>query len=370
MKRLCLQGRSLILSFVVLASSLFFSERAFAQVQVKVNDTINLKLGILVQGQADWTENAATGAYAQNLFLRRARFLMGGQIAPNLSFFYQTDNPNLGKATTNATAASPNNKTISTGLITQDAFLTWKISDPLGFDIGLMFIPFCRNCIQSAASLLPIDYGAYTFTASAPTQSVVGRDTGVQARGYVLGNHLEYRLGAFQGNRSAVNNPLRVAGRVQYNFLDPESMGFFYTGTYLGAKKVLTLGAGVDAQKEYRAYAVDLFVDHPVGPGSVTAQIDYLSFDGDPTAPALPKQRDWLAEAGYYLPQAKLMPWLKLEGRQVKGASSQNEQRYQLGLTYYVMAHNVNLKAGVGRVHTEPSGNGNLFTVQLQGFYF
>lgn len=295
--------------------------------------------------------------------------MLGAQIAPNVSFFYETDDPNLGKATANATAANPNNKAISPGMITQDAFLSWKIADPLTFDIGLMFIPLCRNCLQSAATLLPIDYGAYTFANSAATQSINGRDTGLQARGYVLGNRLEYRLGLFQGNRAEVNNVFRSAGRIQYNFLDPET-GFFYTGTYLGTKKVLTWGAGYDVQKDYRAYATDLFADHPLGPGAVTAQVDYMIFDGGTTLPTLPKQRDWLAEAGYYLPKAKVTPWLQVENKAVDGKSSLNEQRYQVGLTYYVMAHNLNIKGGYGKVNPETGGSANLFTVQLQGFYF
>jgi hypothetical protein len=36
--------------------------------------------------------------YAQNLFLRRARLLVGGQVAKNITFFIETDNPNLGRS--------------------------------------------------------------------------------------------------------------------------------------------------------------------------------------------------------------------------------------------------------------------------------
>ncbi len=127
-------------------NNFFLSERAFAQLQIKVNDTTNIQFGVLVQGQADWTQDTTDNKYAQNLFLRRMRLMVGGQIVPNLTFFYETDNPNLGKAIPGTT------KTISSGLITQDAFLTWKIADPLAFDACLMFIPLCRNCLQSAAA--------------------------------------------------------------------------------------------------------------------------------------------------------------------------------------------------------------------------
>ncbi len=348
----------------------FTPGRAFGQAQIKVNDTVNLKFGILVQAWADWAESPAADTYAQNLFLRRIRFLVAGQVAPNLMFFYQTDNPNLGKAVATTTGGTTTvSKTISSGLITQDAFLTWKVADPLSFDIGLMFIPLCRNCIQSAASLLSIDYGAYTFSNSSATQSVVGRDTGFQAKGYVLGNHLEYRVGAFQGNRSELNNAFRAAGRLQYNFLEPE-VGFFYPGTYLGTKKVLAVGAGFDVQKDYKAYAGDLFLDHPVGPGAVTFQFDYIAFDGGAFLTALPKQRVWLAELGYHFPAVKLTPWVKVDNKQVNDASTLDERRYQLGATYYLSGHNANIKAGVGKIDPDTGDSANLLTVQLQGFYF
>src|SRR2546428_444409 len=144
----------------------------------------------------------------ENLFIRRVRFLVGGQVAPKVTFFFETDNPNLGKTVSGT-------KNISTGFTVQDAYLEWKVTDAFALDAGLIFIPLCRNCIQSAASLLPIDYGAYSFLHGGPTRSVVGRDTGFMAKGYLAKNRLEYRVGAFQGVRDALSrNPFRSSGHL------------------------------------------------------------------------------------------------------------------------------------------------------------
>ena len=70
---------------------------ASAQAVIKVNDDVNVKLGFLLQGQGDWTQSTANDSYAQNLFARRIRLLVGGQVAKNVSFFFETDSPNLGK---------------------------------------------------------------------------------------------------------------------------------------------------------------------------------------------------------------------------------------------------------------------------------
>ena len=67
-----------------------------AQAVIKVNDDVNFKFGFLLQGQGDWVQNA-NDTTSQNLYARRIRLLVGGQIAKNVTFFFETDSPNLGK---------------------------------------------------------------------------------------------------------------------------------------------------------------------------------------------------------------------------------------------------------------------------------
>jgi hypothetical protein len=336
---------------------------ASAQAVIKVDDTINLRLGVLLQPQADWTQDA-DGGYTQNLFLRRARLLVGGQLSRDLTFFLETDDPNLGKA-------GGGTKGISTGLTLQDAFVEWRVADALIVDAGLMFIPLCRNCYQSAGTLLPIDYGAYSFLQSAATQSVVSRDTGFQARGTIANNRLEYRVGAFQGARDRLSrNSFRSAGHVQYALLDTES-GFFTTGTYLGKKKVLTLGGGYDVQSDYKAFSADAFFDRPIGAaGAVTLQADFVHYDGGRTFD-LPRQNDLLVEAGYLFTKASVMPWVKLEAQRLRsGESTRDQDRFQGGFSYFDRGHNINVKAGYGVIDPKVGKSLRLFTVQLQIFYF
>ena len=159
---------------------------ASAQAIIKVNDNVNFKLGILLQGWADWQglSDAAgnTAGFQQNLFLRRARFLVGGQVAKDVTFFFMTDNPNLGKATAPATAKAP-----ATGFIVQDAFMEWAIANEFRLQGGLILIPLCRNCNSSAHNLVTMDYGTWSFQESGPTQSSTGRDTGFQVKGFLVG---------------------------------------------------------------------------------------------------------------------------------------------------------------------------------------
>jgi hypothetical protein len=336
---------------------------AHAQAIIKVNDDVNFKFGVLGMFQADTISNPEPEPSTNNLFVRRMRLAFAGQVAKNVTFFLQTDAANLGKVL-------PGGKNIAPSVIVQDAFASVKVADALTFDTGLIFVPGSRDNLTLTATLLTIDYGPFTFADIALEESTVGRDTGVQARGYLLGRRLEYRLGAFQGFRDAgSDNPFRYAGRVQYNLLDTE-MGYLYTGTSLGKKKVLAVGATFDKQREFRAYDADIFLDHPLGPGAVTGQFAYNHFDGGTRLTTLPKQNDLLAEAGYLINALKLTPLFEFARRDIDGGSAGDETITSVGVNYWWAGLNANVKAAYSRISPEGSPKQNEFTVQLQVFYF
>ena len=347
------------------ASVLFLAcaAEAAGQIVIDAGDDVNFKLGLLGQFQAESIDDPATDTQTTNLFIRRLRLMFGGQITKNVTFFVETDTPNLGKTLAGG-------KDLPGAMIIQDAYAEFKVTDAFALDAGLMFIPFSRNFLQSAASLLPIDYGAYTYTQSGPTQSSTGRDAGFQAKGYVLSNHLEYRIGAFQGARdTASHRAFRYAGRVQYNLLDAE-VGFFYTGTYLGKKRIVSIGGAFDHQSDYDGYDVDLFVDHPVGPGAFTGQFDYNRLDGGTLLRTLPKQDNLLLELGYLIVAAKLTPYVQVTNRNLVDGSTGDETRISLGGSYWWAGHNANIKAAYERIAPSGAAVQNGFTIQLQVFYF
>ncbi len=349
---------------------------AAAQAVIKVNDDVNLKFGVLGQFQADSLEDPGKDARIDNLFIRRVRLLFGGQVAKNVTFFIETDSANLGKTVSGA-------KNIGSTTILQDAYGEFKLHQALMVDAGLMYVPFSHNSLQSGATLLPIDYGAYTFTQSGPTQSSVGRDTGFQARGFLGDNRLEYRIGVFQGARDpSSHRDFRYAGRAQYNFLDADT-GFFYAGTYLGKKKMLTVGGAFDRQEHYHGYDADLFAEHPAGPGTATLQFDYNRFDGGTTV-AVAKQNDVLLEVGYLITALKLTPVAQIARRNIVDTSNGDETRSTIGVNYWWSGHNANVKAAFTRIdpaafetRTRTGGvvitsppTQNEFTLQLQLFFF
>ena len=378
---------------VVLACCVLFPTLSHAQAIIKINDNANIRFGALLQGWADETQDATTRGYAQNLFLRRMRILIGGQVSPNLSFFFETDNPNLGRSTVTPRTGS--------GFITQDAFMEWKPTGSNAFmlDAGLMLPAFCRNCVESAATLLSLDYGSFSFLESAATQSIVGRDTGFQAKGYLAGGHFEYRAGLWSGFRGVgARNPFRQTVRLSYNPWDTET-GYTYPGVYLGNKRVLQFGGAIDHQSDYKGYTVDAFLSYPPGGGrgnagastgatgappttataapqparnAVNAELTLLAYDGGKTFTALAQQKAATFQAGYYLAPIHTMPWVRVEKQDFRASSrnGQDNNRQQVGLTWYPNGHNFNIKGAYSRVDPRAGNTTNEFTVQLQFFYY
>jgi len=358
-------GRSVATFLNACALALVLSPAAAGQAVLKVDENVSIRFGFSFQGWADWAQDAVSGGYAQNLFIRRASLYVGAQLAPNVTFFLRTDDSNLGKAP----------KDLGTGFFIEDGYLEWEVADSFLLDGGLILIPLCRNCLEYSVRLLTLDFGSFSFLSNSVTQSSVARDTGFQAKGYLAGDHLEYRIGLFQGLREpGSRNSFRSAGRLQYNFFETER-GEFYTGTYLGTKKILAIGAGYDLQGDYRAFAGDLFLDLPVGRGNgLTGEFDFLRWDGGSTFPTLLKQNDLLVQGGYYVSAVKLLPWGRWESQSYAdaGSPSKDQQKIQFGLTWYPEAHSFNIRAAWGRVLPRADGvpATNQFTVQIQVFYF
>lgn len=382
-----MSGKIKWLSAAVLAAALLgLAAPASAEWKVAGEDGSSfIKLGFLAQGRAEWEEDPGTRKTSQNLYLRRFRILMGGQITPQLSFFFETDSPNLGKYDPNT------GQKVAGDMFIQDMFVTYTFSKEFMLDGGMLLIPVSHNSGQGATTLLPVDYGPYSFAHGGVTDSRVGRDYGVQARGYLFNSHLEYRLGVFQGARNLgewdkdppppdADAPFRYAGRIVFHLAEPET-GFFYAGTYHGKKTVFSIGFSADLQDTYKTYGADLFWDQPLASGdAVTFQFNYLYFDGDDTFTALPAQNTYLYEFGYYHGASKLGLFGQIAVRDFVQEKFQDERRWQAGLAWWGRNHNFNLKAGYTVIYQdharvdENTVHGHVYrdqyTLQCQVFMF
>jgi hypothetical protein len=356
--------RNLFVLAVVVAAVLALAPTAFGQGQWTVataDGKSSLGIGFLSQVQYEALDNADASHTQQNLFFRRLRLMLGGKINDKLTFFFESDDPNLGKGQTSGTK-------VSTQMYIQDFFLTYSFANEFKIDAGMLLVPVSHNSQQGASSLFAIDYGPYTFLHSTPLDSNVGRDYGIQARGYLANNHVEYRALLLQGNRgTTAQNPLRTTFRLVFNALDADT-GFFYTGTFFGKKKIVSIGASYDTQQDYKTYSGDFVVDVPVGKDAFNLQFDYTKFDGGVTFKSLPQQNQYMAEAGYYFSSAKVEPFVQYAKHTytTETPTLLNESKIMGGLIYWGNGHKFNIKVGAAQMKKDNTPNRKQFVVQWQ----
>jgi hypothetical protein len=345
---------------------------AAAQWQIESKDgTASLKIGFLAQPQLEVIDTPDGTGQSKNVFLRRIRIVFGGKVSEKWTFFFETDSPNAGKTTGDKTT-NPTGAKDAGSIYIQDAYFTFNEGDAFKVDVGMIMIPLGHNHNQSAATLLPVDYGLYAFTEAVPIGARVGRDYGAQLRGYPVGQHVEYRLGVFGGARGVeARNSFRVAGRaVWYPFA--ADTGFFYSGTFQGARRVLAIGAGFDTQKSYHTYAADAFIEQPLNEGrqGLTAQLNWVRLDGGAFLTGLPKQDTLEVEAGFHFVRARITPLVQYSWRTFDDPATPGQSAWQAGVAYWMAGHRRNIKATAGRLHADGQRDRTQVLVQLQLFYF
>jgi hypothetical protein len=258
----------------------------------------------------------------------RARVLVGGQLSKKASFFMETEIPSpIG-------IQSNGEKNVKVSPIILDAQLEYAFSNSFQLVAGMQLVSNNRNGLQGAAGLMANDFTyfqyPYNLFANSPLQGNFGRDLGVNARGFLANDKLEYRLGVFTGRNIDGGAPLRTVGRVAYNFLDAEK-DYYYAGTKLGKGNTLAWAAGVDAQANYLNLSTDVFFDKPLGnAGSITVNAAFQYMSGGTAldskysfATLIPKQTVQFLELGYYFKKSKLQPWIRYENQDVSADAAQ-----------------------------------------------
>jgi hypothetical protein len=349
---------------------------------LKLSDLFTWRPGVFLQlwgsfvQDANKQTNGDAGDFARNIYIRRARFFMGGTIGSSLSYFMLWESANNGAPVQDAMG---NITKGNTTFAFNDAFLDFKVNPNVSIQAGLMLLPFTRNILQSTSTYWTLDIGGVSASYIAATQTNVLRDYGAQLKINAVDNHFELRGMVSEGVRTAdittssatptgpvstprnagKNNP-RLTAFAQYNFLDPDT-GYVFNGQYFGRKKIAGIAGGVDWQSinsdnPYFATSLTGFAAIPIhgadaknGDDEVGGQVEYLHFHGGGTAVGSPasglgKQDAVLVELGYYNKNAHLEVFGKFEGRFLPDALKAGNQRiYGAGLKYFLAEQIANL---------------------------
>jgi len=237
--------------------------------KIPLSEESYLNVAILLQPQLQLVDKGApSGGVGSDIFLRRARLLVFGNITQRLSFFVETDQPNYGKG-----------GNFDVAFFIQDAFISYEVASKVWIDVGMLLPPLTRHVLQGAVSLQAVDYHL-DLVRWAPGVGKVWRDLGVQVRGFAgpLGFRAAIMSGAHGTTRpdGAVVNPddlPRATAMVRWNFFTREE-DLFFQGIYFASEPRLSVGLGADYQPDAVAtasglhdslgMAADVFLDVPL----------------------------------------------------------------------------------------------------------
>jgi hypothetical protein len=323
-----------------------------------------LRVGLLTKLRAEQRDSSATDETVRDFYIRNLRLLAAGQLTERLSLFFETDAPNLGRTGADGSKGDAD-------LFIQDFVLSYAVGDDTFLDGGMLLSDLSYNHCQSAASQMVLDYGPYTFLENGPLDERVGRDYGLRLRGYAADGALEYRAAVLSGRRGDDGTePYRYTLRVQWHPLEP-LRGLFYPGTAFGGKRILALGASYDSQDDYETVSANVYGELPAGAGTaVTWLVETIEFDGGDFAPDLPQQRTLLAQLGFHFEAIDLTPFVRYAERDFDADALADEERVQLGVSWFPSGHRFNVKAAVERLEVVGLPDRDRFSIQAQLFAF
>jgi len=361
--------------------------------ELMLGENFGIRPGVLIQA---WTEalqdrvkktNGEDGDYQLNTYIRRARFFVAGTVFKQMTYLVLLEAADLGRT------LPAGGKNFDGIFRVSDAYLSFNFHPAITVQAGLMLLPFCRNILQSVTTYNSLDILTTSATFLTATQTSALRDTGLQLKGRFLDEHLEYRVGMFQGIRQASDqmgaaagkNFFRFTGYLQANFLDAEPGPYVFDGRYFGRRTVLGISGGFDYQKlrggadAYLGLSAAVFANFPLngdpkdGGDEISGLVQFLHFDPGTTLPVPPtpggvaKQGDIAAELSYYNKGLHASVFGKYEQRinSDDAFKAANLQIIGGGLKYFFAEAAANVTLAYNHIAT-PDADANLFTAANQ----
>jgi hypothetical protein len=287
---------------LLILSVMAIPQGAAAGLTYQLGDETALNLGFSLDTLVRLTDfrnpNSNDADEGLDFLLKRGRVRLSGHCTDYAKFFLQTD----------ASVATDNDASARVS----DATLNLHYKELAQFIMGLQKAPAYRSILTDDDALMSIDRpgitnynltwglrGGVEFNTIALRNSNSGihgpfqdRDLGATFFGtYSFTDflHLKYYAGLYKGIQKAPGDDdhLRSTVRIQMNLFDPEP-DFENRGTYLGSKKTVAIAWSCDRQTDvtidsikgngvsyFSCNEMDLFVEYPAGPGSITFEGSY-----------------------------------------------------------------------------------------------
>jgi hypothetical protein len=313
-----------------LAGVMLFAGTAFAGPQMTFGPNEEGMLQLDYKGQfqmsvRDTGSGADKSDTTTNFNFRRNRLALMGRYGDIMGLYVQTEFMEKQNIAPLTVADGDSNTDFSI----LDAVIRFELNKAFNVYAGKFKYNLSRENLEACETPLTLDRSLFI---RAPFVST--RDNGVAVWGNLFNDMFQYRADIMNGRSASGDvtpkSNFRYSFRGHVSLLDPEN-GYGYKGTYLGKKKVLTIGGAYQFEPDvafsdtvnrtgsvdYNGWTTDIFFEYPLeGIGTVTFSGAYEDIDlGDAYKGANPdsgtvgltgQKNGWYLKAGYMLPTMPL----------------------------------------------------------------
>ena len=379
MKKVAVLAKVMIVLFCVCG----MVSPSWAGIKMEIDEQTKGEVGIWMQTWYQYVEDGKNHGKINeedlnDFMIRRAYMYLKGQVTDLVSFFTHVASDRVGQEGLDKSGLG-----LGSGVAWRDLWITLNLHEALKIQMGRMYVPLTRNYgTTSTKCMLTTDL---PFLQGGVRSNIfyaqkVGRDDSVTIWGNPLDGLLQYRFMVSEGVEGKTENEaktvvindnpednLRFVGRLSLSLLEPET-SWFNKGTYLGKKKVLSFGFGMDSQDDLTlndrpdednfVWTLDAFFDHPVGAGAITVEAAYVDIDNCTQnhnyseLKAGDDAENWYINAGYLLPGSigpgRLQPFIRYETVDVDKRDVDKDYEtdvWTAGLNYLMKGHNCKITA-------------------------
>jgi len=248
-----------------------------------------------------------------DIFVRRSRLLVNGDINQNFTYLIQIDNPNFGKYG-NYTGRA----------IVQDAWIGWAPTGITGnnvvyIDAGILLVPISHHLLESTTNFITAD--VHTDSFRFPGNAFPNlRETGVQVRGWALDKHIGWRGGIYEGGYAPISNARVTPKRypqfayfINFDIIGSEEGGWLYGAYKWGKDPILSIGhssiyqsqavlnyAPVNSLTDSLVQSGDVYLNWPMGDSEIVVEVTgYRSINSGSSSGSANTGKGFDADVGY-----------------------------------------------------------------------
>ncbi len=364
----------------LMATSCLMPVTAQAGATINIGDTGSVSVGMGLR--TDFTsqgKGAPNGSTSDAFTLDSVRLYLGAALNQNIKATFNTERDGDGN------------------IQLLDGYAQFEYFDGFNVWVGRMLPPSDRANLDG-----PYYISSWTYpgVVSQYPAKFAGRDDGATIWGKLLDKKLVYAVGAYDGHNriagaSNQGDNLLYAGRVAYNFLDPEPNPAYYeSSTYYGSVDVLTLSFAGQYQKDgvgtatkrgdYKGWNLDLLFEKKLSFGVVTLEGAYYNYDSGGVRDVAPSfggagstanvggitQGDgYLIGANYLFPgkvgPGQFQPFIRYQDYDNSLIHSTSKQ-YDLGENYVISGHNARITADYTKNESTGTASFDRFILGVQ----